>query len=74
MFYEDLVLDKIANANGGRNAKVGRQEIFREIIGAHSKHEESNLNGQILIELAIQKYENNGHLFTTKKDINKVYG
>lgn len=39
---------------GHMNAKVGREEIYRNIIGSKSKHKESNNNGIKLITLAIE--------------------
>mgnify|MGYP005985764973 CR=1 FL=1 len=77
--YEEMdrVIDKIPKRDiiiiimGDANAKVGREEIYKEIVGKHSKHEESNNNGLRLIELAIER---NMKIVSTqfqRKDIHK---
>jgi endonuclease/exonuclease/phosphatase family metal-dependent hydrolase len=38
---------------GDLNAKVGKEEMFRQVTGGHSLHEETNDNGNKLIDFAI---------------------
>lgn len=61
-FYEEMdrIIDKIPKRDviivvGDANAKVGREEIYREVTGGFSKHERSNDNGLRLIELALER-------------------
>jgi len=61
-FYDDLdrVLDNIPRENikivvGDFNAQVGRENIFKPIVGKESLHQESNNNGMRLISLCTDK-------------------
>lgn len=40
---------------GDLNAKIGREQAFRSIIGAHSKHDILNDNGLRIIDFAMEK-------------------
>ncbi|KAF2892280.1 hypothetical protein ILUMI_13895 [Ignelater luminosus] len=60
-FYEEIdrELDEILNRDtkiiiSNANAKVGREEIYKEVTGDYSKYEESNNNELRLTELAIE--------------------
>lgn len=78
IFYEQIekALDNIPSKDviiimGDANAKIGREEIYKEITGGQSKHEQTNENGLRLIELAIER---NMKIISThfhRKDIHK---
>jgi len=62
LFYDDLdrVLDNIPRESikivvGDFNAQVGRENIFKPIVGKESLHQESNNNGMRLISLCTDK-------------------
>lgn len=40
---------------GGFNAKIGKEELYGTVTGAHSLHEITNNNGTKLINIAIGK-------------------
>jgi hypothetical protein len=61
-FYEQLGLafDQLPRYNtkkmlGDFNAKVDREDIFKQIIGNESAHENSNDNGVIVVNFATSK-------------------
>jgi hypothetical protein len=61
-FYEEVerVFDKFPTYHtnfllGGLNANVGREDIFKPIIGNESLHEISNDNGVRVVNLRHQK-------------------
>jgi len=59
-FYEQLESalnlipsNRIQIVLGDLNAKVGKEEMFRQVTGGHSLHDETNDNGTKLIDFAI---------------------
>jgi len=59
-FYEQLqlVIDQIPKSDttvvlGDANAKLGKEEIYKEVSGKHTLHELTNRNGEMLLEFAI---------------------
>lgn len=61
-FYEEIerVYNEIPKYDvkmiiGDFNAKIGKEEIYKPVIGSHSKHNESNQNGKMLIEFATER-------------------
>jgi endonuclease/exonuclease/phosphatase family metal-dependent hydrolase len=59
-FYEELqlVIDQIPKSDtilvlGDANAKLGKEDIYKEVSGKHTLHELSNRNGEMLLEFAI---------------------
>lgn len=56
---------------GDLNAKVGREELFRDYTGGHSKHISSNDNGLRVIDFAIQNEMKIMSTFFERKDIYK---
>lgn len=79
MFYEEIAktIDSVKKYDikiiaGDFNAKVGREEDYRNITGNKSFHEKSNENGKKLIQLAM---EYNMKIVSTSfqhKDIHKI--
>jgi hypothetical protein len=64
-FYEEIeqVFDKfpryhMKNLLGDFNAKVGREDIFKPVIGNESLHEVSNDNGVRVVNFATSKKSN----------------
>lgn len=77
VFYEKVedVIGKIPNYDvkiilGDFNAKVGREEIFKNVTGGCSKHKDSNQNGQKLIRFA---EENNMKIVSTGFEHKDIY-
>lgn len=78
-FYEDLqsVVNSLPRYDikiiiGDYNAKIGREEIYKNVTGGKSKHEYSNENGRCIIEFA---RENKMKIISTHfdhKDIHKA--
>lgn len=59
---------------GDANAKLGKEELFQDVIGEHSLHDEINENGKRLVHLATL---NNLRITSTcfpHKNIHKVRG
>jgi endonuclease/exonuclease/phosphatase family metal-dependent hydrolase len=56
---------------GDMNAKVGKEKIYRPIIGKHSLHKMSNDNGMRLINFASSRNMVIGSTMFEHKDINK---
>jgi exonuclease III len=59
-FYEELqsVIDQIPKSDtilvlGDANAKLGKEDIYKEVNGKYTLHELSNRNGEMLLEFAI---------------------
>ena len=59
-FYEELqlVIDHTPKSDtilvlGDANAKLGKEDIYKEVSGKHTLHELSNSNGEMLLEFAI---------------------
>ena len=59
-FYEELqlVTDQTPKSDtilvlGDANAKLGKEDIYKEVSGKHTLHELSNWNGEMLLEFAI---------------------
>jgi len=78
VYYEELenYIDSVPKQDiliiiGDANAKVGNEEIYKEITGAESKHHDSNDNGQRLIALAIEKELKIMSTHFKRKDIHK---
>lgn len=77
--YEELgtIIEKIPKYDiklivGDFNAKVGKEEVYRNVTGGKSKHNESNGNGGLLAGFAIEK---DFQILSTSfdhKDIHKV--
>jgi exonuclease III len=60
IFYEELqlVIDQIPKSDtilvlGDANAKLGKEDIYKEVSGKHTLHELSNRNGEMLLEFVI---------------------
>lgn len=53
--YEKLPKYDVKIILGDANAKIGKEEIYWSTVGKHSKHNETNDNGQRLINLAMEK-------------------
>ena len=58
-FYDDLqtAIDRIPKSDtllvlGDANAKLGKEDIYKEVSGKHTLHELSNRNGKMLLEFA----------------------
>lgn len=56
---------------GDFNAKIGKENYFRPIIGIHSLHEVSNNNGCILVALATERDFRIKRTMFKHKNINK---
>lgn len=76
LFYDDLdrVLDNIPRESikivvGDFNAQVGRENIFKLIVGKESLHQESNNNGMRLISLCTDK----GLVISSTQSNEKIY-
>ena len=59
-FYEELqrTQDKIPKHDitiimGDMNAKLGKEEVFSQVIGCHSLHNSTNENGEMVAHYAI---------------------
>jgi hypothetical protein len=53
------------------NAKVGKEQIYRSVIGKHSLHKSSNDNGMRLINFASSRNMVVGSIMFEHKDIHK---
>src|SRR5436189_2343507 len=53
--YDKLPIHDIKIVIGDCNAKVGKEEIYKKTVGRHSKHTETNDNGQRVISFAMEK-------------------
>jgi len=58
-FYDDLqyLLDETSKNDiiiilGDVNAQLGKERLYNEVIGQHTLHEETNINGELLCEFA----------------------
>ncbi|RNL66056.1 hypothetical protein D7I40_24495, partial [Citrobacter sp. MH181794] len=78
-FYQTLerIYDALPNYDikmvlGDLNAKVGRETIYKEIVGTHSLHETSNDNGKRFIEFATSKNALISSTSFPRKDIYKA--
>ncbi|XP_018575218.1 craniofacial development protein 2-like [Anoplophora glabripennis] len=76
-FYEDLdrILGRLPRFDvkyviGAMNAKVGREEEYREVTGGKSRHAISNDNGKRLIEFAL---ESNMKIVSTAFDHKNIH-
>ncbi|CAH0552542.1 unnamed protein product [Brassicogethes aeneus] len=77
-FYERLetIMNNITDGDikiimGDANAKIGKEDIYRNITGGESKHMKSNDNGERLISLAIEKNMKIMSTHFKRKDIHK---
>lgn len=77
-FYESLseILQEIPRYDikivvGDFNAKVGREDIYKQVTGGHSKHKESNDNGIKLIEFATEVDMKIMSTYFQRKEIHK---
>jgi hypothetical protein len=50
--YNQIPRNDVKIILGDFNAKVGREELYKPIIGEHSKHNVSNNNGVRVIDFA----------------------
>lgn len=76
-FYEEIggIWERIPNYDlkiliGDMNAKIGREEEYKNVTGGKSKHLVSNENGKILIQFA---EENNLKIRSTAYDHKDIY-
>lgn len=53
--YDDCPQHDVKIIIGDMNAKIGKEEIYRPVIGRHSLHNTTNDNGMRLIEFAASK-------------------
>lgn len=53
--YEKIPKYDLKMVLGDANAKIGKEAIYQPTIGKHSKHTETNENGQLLIDFAKEK-------------------
>src|SRR5436190_19652388 len=77
-FYEELmkIVNEIPKYDveiiiSDINAKVGKEECFKDITGGHSKHEQSNENGIKLIEFALEANMKISSTAFQRKEIHK---
>jgi hypothetical protein len=76
-FYEEpqLVIDQIPKSDtilvlGDANAKLGKEDIYKEVSGKHTLHNLSNRNGEMLLEFAIS---NNLTVMSTQFQHKKIH-
>lgn len=69
--YESLPRQDIKIIIGDANAKVGKEEIYKEVTGGESKHQVSNNNGERLISFATEKRMKIISTHFRRKDIHK---
>jgi hypothetical protein len=69
--YNETPKNDIKIILGDFNAKIGKEQLFKPIIGMHSKHEESSENGLRSIDFAAGKNMRTSSTFFPHKTIHK---
>jgi hypothetical protein len=69
--YDSLPTNDVKIIIGDANAKIGKEEEHREVIGKHSLHDRSNNNGIRLIDFSTSKNMRISSTCFPHKDIHK---
>ncbi|XP_023311624.1 craniofacial development protein 2-like [Anoplophora glabripennis] len=69
--YDEIPRYDLKIVLGDANAKIGKEEIYKQAIGKHSKHDKTSDNGQMLVDFAMEKNMRIKSTCFKKKEIHK---